>query len=217
VNFHSVVKLLPSSFIEALHRLPKERFREEYYEIRNRFNDPDTIKMDAVGHAAMLLWLNKTCFNGLYRENQQGEFNVSLGSYKTLNLPSDEAIMKVSEALQGARVLCLPFAEALQKYLPGEGDQVYCDPPYDSGFAGYSKGGFNREDHAALAAECEAASANGAKIILSNIDNDFTRKLYFEDDGWSIMSISVNRSISCDGNREKQEEILATLNINEEK
>lgn len=98
VNFHRMVKLFPGSFIEALRGLPKETFREDYYDVRNRFNEPDMLERDALGHAAMLLWLNKTCFNGLYRENKNGEFNVSLGSYKILNLPSDEEIMRVSEA-----------------------------------------------------------------------------------------------------------------------
>lgn len=214
VNFHQMIQQHPQQVIARLRKSLPADFRERYYKVRDSFNDPQAIQSDPCWHAAAMLWLNKTCFNGLYRVNKKGEFNASLGSYTTLNLPSDEEILAVSALLQGAKILLSSSSHILQGfafYGPSEGDQVYCDPPYDSGFVGYSADGFNEGDQLSLAGECEYAAAHGARVVVSNSDTELTRRLYAEEDGWKIRELSVQRSISQSKERKKAGEILATL------
>lgn len=216
INMYQVLRTDCSGLMDALDALPKDDWRDRYYDMREEFNEepPDLtpILRFRVRNAALFLWLNRHCFNGLYRENRKGKFNVPIGSYKTINFPSRERFHEVSTALQGALILCRTFSVALAN--AGPGDVVYCDPPYvprgtTANFVGYTKDGFGPENQEALAQEAALASARGARVVLSNHDLPVVREMY---DGFEITALQVSRSISREGStRAKVGEVLAVV------
>lgn len=216
INMYQILRDDCDGLLEALHALPKDDWRDRYYEMREEFNEepPDLapILRFRVRNAALFLWLNRHCFNGLYRENKAGRFNVPVGSYKTINFPSRERFHEVSVALQGALILCRPFGVSLAN--AGPGDVVYCDPPYvprntTANFVGYTKDGFGAQAQIALTHAAMDASARGARVVLSNHDLPVVREMY---SGFSITALQVSRSISREGStRAKVGEVLAVV------
>ncbi len=182
--------------LSALDALPLEGWRESYYEIRLAFNeDADASPMQA----ARLLWLNRAGFNGLYRVNREGRYNVPVGRYKHLSIPHTDTFRAVSAALQGVDLRCCSFAETMA--LADATDQVYCDPPYlpdrKAGFAGYAKGVFGLDEHLALATAGREAAHRGARVLISNHDVPVAREsVYRASDGWEHTAIDVARMIS---------------------
>jgi DNA adenine methylase len=131
--------------------------------------------------AARFIYLNKTCFNGLWRVNRAGRFNVPIGRYKDPRFCDRATLLRASEALRGVEILHQPFEEALA--LAGRGDFVYLDPPYDpvsatASFASYTAGGFNWDDQKRLAAACISLNRRGVRFLLSNSATDRIRELY---------------------------------------
>lgn len=143
--------------------------------------------------AAQMIYLNKTCFNGLWRVNASGEFNVSYGHYKAPTIPSLEELRAVSAFLQPYTFLPRPFDKALSAH--GDGTFVYLDPPYDDNFTAYS-GPFSKREQTLLKECVDKLTAQGAKVMLSNNDTDFIRALYAK---YRIETVSAPRSISADG------------------
>ena len=163
-----------------------------YYDNRNWFNQPTEIK---IADAARLLFLNKTCFNGLYRENRRGEFNVPHGRYKNPKICDPKAIRACSERLQAVELRRLNFSAVLR--LAGKGDTAYCDPPYDDGFVQYTAEGFSWEKQQCLAHHAEQAALRGARVIVSNASTLRVRLLYLLA-GFEINEVQAGRSISRD-------------------
>jgi len=131
--------------------------------------------------AARFIYLNKTCFNGLWRVNRSGRFNVPFGRYKNPRFADPSSLITASHALRGVELLCAPFEASLAKAAPG--DFVYLDPPYDpvsptARFASYTAGGFTWEDQRRLAHACIVLNRRGVRFLLSNSATMRVRELY---------------------------------------
>jgi DNA adenine methylase len=138
-------------------------------------------RLDAAERAARLIYLNKTCFNGLWRVNRAGRFNVPFGRYKNPRFADPDSLINASRALNGIHIEHDPFEDALGK--PAPGDFVYLDPPYDpvsptASFASYTATGFSWEDQKRLAHACFVLNRRGVRFLLSNSATPRIRELY---------------------------------------
>lgn len=176
-----------------------------YYRLRDRFN----ASRDPLERAALFLYLNRHGYNGLCRYNAAGAFNVPFGRYKAPYFPERE-LQEAGTVLGRARVTGIDFTRVLDQC--GEGDVVYCDPPYvplsaTADFTAYAAGGFGPADQERLAAAASRAAARGALVVISNHDTPETRALYQDADQYYI---DVRRNISCNGdNRGLAPELIA--------
>jgi DNA adenine methylase len=173
--------------------------KAHYYATRTRYN-AQSHRSDAE-RAAMFIYMNKTCFNGLHRVNRRGEYNVPIGSYKNPRILNVEGLYAASMQLQNADIECTPFESLLSHVKPG--DFVYLDPPYEpvsrtANFTGYAVNGFSQEDQVRLRDVVRDLDRRGARIMLSNSDVPFIRELYR---GFQIDQIMAPRAISCVGSK----------------
>jgi DNA adenine methylase len=155
----------------------------------------------SVGRAARLIALNKTCYNGLYRVNRSGEFNVPMGRYRNPKICDVEQLRSSSDALNytKAQIIARDYKQALRK--AREGDVIYLDPPFHplnptASFVDYTRSGFGEKDQAELARVFKDLDRKKCRVLLSNSDTNLTRGLYL---GFPQRSVSVNRAISCKG------------------
>ncbi|MDC1299989.1 DNA adenine methylase [bacterium] len=168
------------------------------------------LQLTSVERAARFVFLNKTCFNGLYRVNSKNQFNVPFGHYKNPNFCDKKTLRSCSRVLSSSGVEILPtyFDKVLSK--PEEGDFVYLDPPYfpvdTKSFVGYSKKGFGQEDQELLAKTVEDMTDRGVKVLLSNSAAEWVYDRY---SNFNIEEIMGSRSISAKGDtRGKVKELL---------
>ncbi|MBW4648184.1 MAG: DNA adenine methylase [Kastovskya adunca ATA6-11-RM4] len=184
---------------------------EYYYEIRSDKTRGNYLSPN-VERAARLIYLNKTCFNGLYRENSKGEFNVPIGKYKNPKICNPDLLYAVSLALQNTQILVRPF-EGVLSDAQGSDDFVYFDPPYQplsptSNFTAYSRSAFSQDDQMRLKEVFTKLAKRGVKVMLSNSDVPFIRELYSD---FSIHTISASRSINSNASkRGRITEVLVT-------
>ena len=201
MNVYNVIKYYPEALITELSGY--ENTAEFYSRIRELDRDFKRFAaLSAVQQAARFIYLNKTCFNGLYRENRQGQFNVSYGKYKNPNFVNASRIRSMSQYFNAANIIftSVDFSLVLNN-LPS-GTFVYLDPPYDpisetANFTSYTRYGFTKEDHIRLCECCNALTARGIKFMLSNSDTNFIRSLYA---GYDITEVLAKRFINCNGN-----------------
>ncbi|MFM1918496.1 MAG: Modification methylase LlaDCHIA [Candidatus Hydrogenedentota bacterium] len=168
---------------------------EHYY--ATRASVPDT----PAARAARIIYLNRTCFNGLYRENSRGEFNVPMGRYDNPLICDAANLRAVSVALKRARITCQGFEQAAEAVAPG--DFVYLDPPYDpvsetANFTSYHAMAFGREQQRQLAATYRMLDQRGARLLLSNSDTPFIRELYA---GFRIEVVMASRNVNSRADR----------------
>lgn len=203
--------------------LAREHNTEAYYEVREAFNDQRDILESALHRprfnqatpsgtalrAAVFLYLNRTCFNGLYRENKAGEFNVPAGDYENPDIRNENVLGRCAPVLQrpGVELHCRDYRYTIIN--AGEGDFVYLDPPYDpisgtSNFTSYTAAGFTEEDQITLRDYFASAAARGAKLMLSNHDTPLIRELYQE---FHVESLEAPRSVGAK-TREKASEVI---------
>ncbi|MFT7520390.1 MAG: DNA adenine methylase [Kiritimatiellia bacterium] len=195
---HIAVRDRVHDLLAELERLPSDDWRERYYDVREMYNaGPWT----GPGHAARFVWLNRAGYNGLYRENRSGGFNVPVGSYVRLSIPSEERFCEVSAALANVELITSGFEDCMRS--AGENDQVYCDPPYvplsaTANFTGYCKEPFGPAEQNALALAARRAAFNGARVVLSNHDLPIVRnELYAPKHGFThVARPRVARAIS---------------------
>ena len=215
----SVIKHL-SKMIDSYPSEQDQR-KESFYGIREDWNRnvgkiSGLSKTQKAKRTAQTLFLNKTCFNGLFRVNRKGEFNVPIGSYLNPSFPRADDLLDVQSALQGVTIHNAPFEECADWV--GERTFVYFDPPYrplskTSHFVSYSKDDFNDKDQERLAALFHTLDGMGAQLLLSNSDpkntvpdDDFFDDLY---SGFTIDRVQANRAInSIPSNRGKLTELL---------
>lgn len=180
--------------------------KEYYYQVRAVKHD------DNFERAARLIYLNKTCFNGLYRENSKGEFNVPLGKYKNPNICNTELLRCAAIALRNTDISVKHFIDVLD-WAETEQDFVYFDPPYHplsstSNFTAYSRDFFGENEQVKLRDTFKKLSERGVKVMLSNSDCAFIRKLYSD---FKTHEISAARAInSKTEKRGKITELLVT-------
>jgi DNA adenine methylase len=179
-----------------------------YYEERERFSHHEP--GHDVERAARLIFLNKTCFNGLYRVNRRGTFNVPHGRYARPRILDAPGLTAASSALRGVELLCIDFEEAVSG--AGHGDFVYVDPPFEplsktSSFTGYTEGSFDRAQQQRLKWVLDELTNRGARAMLSNSPQDYILGLYSADRGpldgtrYRITSTPARRAINSRGDR----------------
>ena len=212
VNCYKVIKNHPAKLIATARAHPIHA--KHFYYLRSQDRDPGLTTLTAVERAARIIYLNKTCFNGLFRVNSQGQFNVPFGRYNDPTIVNDIVIKAVSQYLNKARVQISndDFADALEG--AGRGDFVYLDPPYDplsntSSFTGYNLTSFNREEQRRLKAVCDDLHRKGCKLLLSNSATPFIRNLYSDKSKYTVIEVDANRNINSVGTgRGKISELL---------
>ena len=181
------------------HRLKGEDFYEEVKRSRPRTK---------VGIAAKLIYLNKTCFNGLYRVNSRGVFNVPIGSYVNPKICDEKNIRAVHKFLTDVDAKI--DNHSFEKIKPKRNDVVYCDPPYDDTFTAYTGNKFGRDAQERLCEKCREWRDKGVHVIVSNSKTNFIRDKY-EEHGFHPYTVKAARHISCDGaGRGKVEELIIT-------
>jgi DNA adenine methylase len=199
-NPKGVIELLQTYDIEYKKYPPYSKQQQEYYyrlrDARNKIELGSDVEI-----AARLITLNKTCFNGLYRVNRQGEFNVPPGKYKSPLICDSSNLENVSNALVKATILADDYRNVTQK--AQKGDFIYFDPPYQplngtSYFTAYTKDGFNNRNQLQLAEVFRKLNTTGCLLLLSNSDTPFIRALYSD---FSIKEVDAQRAINCKGSK----------------
>ncbi len=198
IEVHRAVRDHVGKLLDALDELPCDDWRERYYDVREAYNDGP---QRGVAHAARFIWLNRAGFNGLYRENRAGEFNVPVGRYAALSFPSREHFQAVSDLLRGVELVEGTFDQVMGE--ASDGDHVYCDPPYvplseTASFTGYCKSPFDIAEQKQLALLARKAAFKGARVVLSNHDLPVVRnELYPSASGFEhVARPRVARAIS---------------------
>ncbi|MFR71940.1 Dam family site-specific DNA-(adenine-N6)-methyltransferase [Salmonella enterica] len=213
INLYQMLAIVPDSVIaEAMKAFRHLNDAENYTAIREAFN---AWQLNAIERAAAFLYLNRHCFNGLMRYNLDGFFNVGWGKYKAPYFPEKE-LMAFRKKSSACVFMNAGFERTLR--LAGDGDVVYCDPPYEpmpgtAGFTSYASGGFSWDSQVALAESCVAAHQRGAKVFISNSTAPRVIELY-EQHGFTLHRVNARRSISSKGStRETANDIVASLGI----
>ena len=213
INCYKVVKDSLNDLINVLRKHQEKNNSDYYYYMRNLDRMSEYESLSEVEKAARIIYLNKTCYNGLFRVNSQGHFNVPFGRYKKPNI-LDEAVLKaVSKYLNEAQVklLNLDFAEMVKN--AKKGDFIYFDPPYDpvsdtSSFTGYDVNGFNRSEQERLKQVFDDLTHRDCRVMLSNSHTDFIMDLY-KDYQDQIKIVRAARSINSKAlKRGKVDEVL---------
>jgi DNA adenine methylase len=223
VNCYNSIKNDVNSLIAELQQLEnkflplvKSKRKDFYYEKRIEFNSDR--------NPATLIFLNKTCFNGLYRVNRKDEFNVPFGDYKNPKICDTENLENVSQVLQKAEITYADFEES-DEYIDKK-TFVYFDPPYrpisrTASFTSYSKDDFNEDEQKRLARFCRQIDKKGVKFLLSNSDpkNEDPKDHFFEDHykGFKLARVKATRAINCkaSGRGEINELIITNYVVSE--
>lgn len=179
--------------------------KDFYYQNRTEFNARGFETDLTIDDAARFIFLNKTNFNGLYRENADGNYNATFGWKESIRLFDEANLCSCSTALQNTSITNGDFEDAC-KGLSAD-DFVYFDPPYYSTFAGYQAGGFSVEDHIRLHNLFQRLTESGVHCMLSNSNTDFIKNLYAR---YNIDVVPVKRNINRNGNARHGEEVIIT-------
>lgn len=189
MNCYTQVKTEPENLLSLLEEMQNEFFaigedegrRAYYYGVRDEYNrlklHPSEDIFEQMQKSACFIFLNRTCFNGLYRENHQGAYNVPFGRYANPTICNREAIMACHEALQQVEILCGDYREVLNHIKPEENNFFYFDPPYRpllgvSNFKDYTQFEFGDQQQMELRDFCNAVHETGAQLMLSNSDSE---------------------------------------------
>lgn len=205
INCYIAVRDHLEELLEALkqHRNDKHHF----YAVRAY----DVSRLNSIDRAARLIYLNKTCFNGLYRVNRSGQFNVPFGKYKNPRIVDEVNLRSASRVLQHADILCSPFENTLSRSKAG--DFVYLDPPYQpvsatANFTSYTAKSFGLQDQERLADFVGELDKRGCYVMVSNSDNEQIQQLYQR---FNVHKVTATRAINCKGNlRGRINELLIT-------
>jgi DNA adenine methylase len=210
ITTYKVIKVNPKGVIELLQKYGleykqyqpySEQQQKYYYRLRDVWNKKES-KSD-VERAAVFIALNRTCFNGLWRVNNRGEFNVPPGKYKNPLICDSRNLENVSNALANATILADDYRNVTQN--AQEGDFIYLDPPYQplndtSNFTAYTKNGFDDKDQLKLAEVFRKLDSRGCLLLLSNSDTPLIRDLY---SNFSIKEVNASRAINSKASRRK--------------
>ena len=226
VNCYQIVKTNVGNLIKQLKKLEndflplnEDKRKDFYLDCRIKFNK--TKHKGGVGAAALLIFLNRTCFNGLYRVNSKDKFNVPFGRYKNPKICNEDNLIAVSAILQKTEIICGDFTECRKH--ANKKTFIYFDPPYrplsaTANFTSYSKNGFSEQDQLRLADFCKAIHKKEIKFLLSNSDpkNEVTDDCFFEDnfEQFEIETVKARRIINCKaiGRGQIYELIIANYN-----
>jgi DNA adenine methylase len=206
INFHLIetyqaIRDDVGEVIKNLKKHEKNHCKEYYLKMRERLStEKNSSKI-----ASIFIYINKTCFNGLYRVNKSGGFNVPMGSYKNPTILDEDNLINCSQALLDVEI----YQHNFMQLNPKLGDFYYLDPPYHKTYDQYSRAGFGDDEHKKLAKFCENIDKSNGYFMLSNSDTPFIRKLY---KNFTIETVSASRSVSCKANQRGKENELIIRN-----
>jgi len=208
INLYNVVKTDVDNLIEELKKYRKNNSVDYYYKIRKEDREKGYKDWTPLERAARTLYLNKTCWNGLYRVSSKGYFNVPYGGYKNPSIIDESNLRSCSIVLCDTIVDVLSFECVVG--VAKKGDFVYFDPPYapldETSFTSYTKEDFGREDQVKLKETCDELNAAGVRFMLSNSHTEFILDLY---KAYRIDIVRAPRSINSKGDgRGKVKEVL---------
>jgi len=206
INLYQSLAEYPEEIIKILQKFSNDE--ETYYKIRKQ----DWKVLSPNEAAARTIYLNRTCYNGLYRVNRKGEFNVPFGRYKNPRICDAENIRLASKVLKKTQIFCGDYKAILSQHA-SEGDFVYLDPPYlpiskYSDFKRYTKEQFYEEDHIELSIEVRRLHKLGCHVILSNSNHPLIHDLY---NGFQIEVVKTKRNINSDASKRIGEDIIVTI------
>lgn len=211
INAYRQIGTSPDEFLDVVNKLDDEMWddgKKYYYHIREKYNDKLMRQEYDVELAAMLVFINKHCYNGLYRVNAQGLFNVPYNNSRRRSVDA-ESILEVSKYLKNVTILEGDFEDAC--HLAKEGDFVFLDSPYaplnPTSFESYTKEGFDVESHIRLARLFDELTERGCFCMLTNHNTEFINELY-GNKGYRMDVVSVKRMINSDANNRVGEEII---------
>lgn len=209
INVYTVIRDHPKELIDELKK--HKNTPEYFYEIRSIDRKPIFNNISNIERASRIIYLNKTCYNGLYRVNSSGKFNSPFGKYKNPNIVNESVIKAVSNYLNNAQVEILNVDYEIALRNVSKNAFVYLDPPYhpiskSSNFTGYVRGGWSEKDQLRLRDICDNLNKKGVKFLLSNSSSDFIKEIY---DEYNIHTVRASRSINSDSSkRGKVDELL---------
>jgi DNA adenine methylase len=211
INCYRVIRDSPEELLTEIQK--HHNTSEHFYQVREMDRNPAFALMSDVARAARLIYLNKTCYNGLFRVNSQGQFNVPFGDYKDPTIADPAIIKAIHRYFNSANITFQSedFAKAVES--ARQGDFVYFDPPYDpisdtASFTGYNLNGFDREEQYRLKQVCDQLTKLEVKVLISNSDTPFIRDLFSEGD-YIIRTVQARRNInSVSVGRGKIDEVL---------
>ncbi|MEE3719681.1 DNA adenine methylase [Tumidithrix elongata RA019] len=215
INCYQVIRDAVEDLIDLLEDHKARNSEDYYYEIREKDRETEYIHtISKEERAARIIYLNKTCYNGLFRVNSQGQFNVPFGRYKNPSILDEAVLRGVSNYLNQNQVeiLNLDFQDAVST--AKKGDFIYFDPPYDpvsdtASFTGYDVNGFNKKEQERLRDVANNLIDRKCKILLSNACTDFILDLYNDTKRYKIEKVPANRAINSNAlKRGKIEEVL---------
>ena len=200
---YAVVKNNPYKLIKSLQNHQKKHNEKHYYSTRKKHQLQDSIEI-----ASRFIYLNKTCYNGLYRVNSKGEFNVPVGRYDSPAIVNETNIIECSKRLTNTTIHYYDFKQSL--LLPQKDDFVYLDPPYNkvncTSFTKYTKYNFTEDNQKELYHCCKDLDQRGVKFLLSNSDTPYITEMYKDFD---IQKLTAPRMVNCKANgRNAAKEVL---------
>jgi len=207
IECYKAIKENPELISKYLSQHNRKNSENYYKEMRIKYNSSKY----SISKAALFIYLNKTCFNGIWRVNSKGKFNVPYGHKEPPSLPKKAHLIDVADVLSNVELYYSDYKAAVKN--AEEGDFIYLDPPYPplnktSKFAHYTKERFTKENHEEVAKVSKELSKSGCLVMISNSNIDFIRSLYKDD--FNIYELELWRWIRADGKRYKIKEVLIT-------
>lgn len=207
IECYKAIQKNPHLISKLLEQHLSKNCKEYYYMMRLKYNTSKSSNY----RAGLFIYLNKSCFNGIWRVNKKGDFNVPYGYKEPPSLPSKKALQNVSMALSNVKLIHSDYKKAVNN--AKKGDFIYFDPPYlplnsTSNFTHYTKDRFSKQDHIELALLAKKLTLKGCYVLISNSDDSYIRDLYKND--FTISEFEVTRCIRADGKRYKVKEIAIT-------
>jgi DNA adenine methylase len=176
INCYEVIKNNSDELINELDKDIYKNLSDNYYICRQRFNDMKFKEVNLIEKAALFIYLNKCGYNGMYRENSKGQYNIPFGKMKNPKICDTNVLRKDSEGLKNVHIACCEYNSILE--LVEKNDFVYLDPPYHETFTDYTNNKFNEEEQIQLKKFVDDLSEKGAFVMLSNSATDFIKELY---------------------------------------
>ncbi len=210
INLYQVIAQDVEGLIGVLQTYPHDK--EFFYQLRSVDRSLDKTRESALNAAARTIYLNRTCFNGLYRVNKKGQFNVPFGHYSNPKICDAENLRQVSALLQGKEIVLGDYKKVLAEHAQA-GDCIFLDPPYlpiseYSDFKRYTKEQFYEEDHIELAQEVARLADLGCHVILTNSNHPLVHELFGR---YQIDIYQTKRNISSQAHKRMGEDVVVTV------
>lgn len=207
INCYEIIKTNIEELITELEKDIYKNNSESYYKCRTRFNDIKFDETNLVEKAALFIYLNKCGYNGMYRENSKGKFNIPFGKMKNPKICDTKVLRKDSEGLKNVHIACCEYSSILE--LVEKNDFVYLDPPYHETFTDYTNNKFNEDEQRELKTFVDELSKKGAFVMLSNSATDFIKDLYKD---YKQINLTIKYSLGGKGADRGDKQELLILN-----